>query len=131
MESIALESKSNNVIDIELLNQKVYIAGPMRGIPDRNHPLFFIAESYLKENGAKVMNPAVLPKGFAHEAYSAIGVHMMLACDMVAFLPHWEESAGARRIYEKAFQASKYLMRLETDQIHGNQWIKAHLPLII
>lgn len=49
---------------INLADRKVYIAGPMTGLPEFNYPTFFAAEEYLRSHGAKVMNPAVLPKGF-------------------------------------------------------------------
>ncbi len=119
-----INAVDNNLI--ELLNRKIYLAGPMSGIPDRNHLLFFAAESYLKEQGAKVMNPAVLPKGFAHDVYSEIGIQMMHACEMVAFLPGWQESSGACTIFSEARLSTKLLLKLETDHINGNPWIKSH-----
>lgn len=37
---------------------KVYIAGPMTGLPEFNFPLFFEAEELLKGHGFEVINPA-------------------------------------------------------------------------
>jgi hypothetical protein len=36
----------------------VYICGPMRSMPQLNHPAFFEAEDTLKKRGHNVINPA-------------------------------------------------------------------------
>lgn len=54
---------------IDLAGVKVYIAGPMSGLAMLNRPAFFAAEAYLQGQGARVMNPAVLPDGWDHDAY--------------------------------------------------------------
>ena len=41
---------------IQLHGKKVYVAGPMTGLPEFNYPAFFAAEEYLRSHGAKVMN---------------------------------------------------------------------------
>ncbi|MFM5344593.1 DUF4406 domain-containing protein [Aeromonas veronii] len=72
---------------IDLAGVKVYIAGPMSGLAMLNRPAFFAAEAYLQRKGARVMNPAVLPDGWDHDAYMRITTPMMMECDAVAFLP--------------------------------------------
>jgi len=115
---------------IQLHGKKVFIAGPMSGIAEFNHPLFFAAEEYLVEQGAKVMHPAVLPKGFGHDEYMSITVPMMMACDVVAFLPGWNESVGARIEFTKAHHGRKVLLALDVDHVAGKPWIKSHGPLM-
>lgn len=82
---------------IDLAGVKVYVAGPMTGLPEFNRPAFFAAEAHLKSLGAQVMNPAILPDGWSHEAYMRIAIPMLMECEAVAFLPGWQHSSGARR----------------------------------
>lgn len=42
---------------------KIYIAGPMTGIPDYNRPAFNEYAAKLVEQGHTVLNPATLPDG--------------------------------------------------------------------
>lgn len=44
---------------------KIYIAGPITGIPDYKER-FAKAEAELKAKGHAVMNPAALPEGFEY-----------------------------------------------------------------
>ncbi|MGL6378234.1 DUF4406 domain-containing protein [Aeromonas hydrophila] len=80
---------------IMLEGVKVYVAGPMTGLPEFNRPAFFAAEAHLKSLGAQVMNPAILPDGWSHEAYMRIAIPMLMECEAVAFLPGWQYSCGA------------------------------------
>lgn len=120
-------TKTNSII---LEGKKVYIAGPMTGLVDDNRPAFFAAEEYLSALGAKVMNPAVLPAGFEHDEYMSIAVPMMQSCDVVAFLPDWQKSKGARIEFNKAHHEKKILLRLDVDHVSGQPWIKNHGPLM-
>lgn len=38
--------------------KKIYVAGPMRGLPEFNFPSFFAAEKMLEEDGWTVLSPA-------------------------------------------------------------------------
>lgn len=126
----------NKIIDatvkqIVLSNRKIYIAGPMSGIREFNRPAFFAAEEYLIEHGAKVMNPATLPIGFEHHEYMKIAMPMLDACDVVAFLPGWQLSKGARVEFTTAHHSSKLLLGLDVEHVAGKPWIKSHGPLMI
>src|SRR5574343_1401639 len=85
-----------------LKGKKVYVAGPMTGLPDLNLKQFYAAEEYLTELGARVMNPAVLPDGFEWEEFLSIAIPMMQACHVVAFLPGWENSRGAKQEHSQS-----------------------------
>lgn len=115
---------------IQLHGKKVYVAGPMTGLPEFNSPAFFAAEEYLIGHGAKVMNPAVLPKGFEHHEYMSIAIPMMLSCEAVAFLPGWQQSKGARMEFTKAHHGQKILLALDVDHVAGKPWVKTHGPLM-
>lgn len=75
---------------ISLADRKVYIAGPMTGLPEFNYPTFFAAEEYLRSHGAKVMNPAVLPKWFEHHGQKVL---LLLDVDHVNGSP-WVKTHG-------------------------------------
>ncbi|WP_421228514.1 DUF4406 domain-containing protein [Aeromonas jandaei] len=108
---------------IELSGVKVYVAGPMTGLPEFNRPAFFAAEAHLKELGAVVVNPAVLPDGFSHDAYMRMCIPMMMECDAVAFLPGWQQSKGARQEFTRAHSFGLDLYQLGIGEVAGQLWI--------
>ena len=75
---------------------KIYIAGPMTGLPDYNRPEFNKLAKKFKGLGYVVLNPAVLPDGLEYREYMAITLKMVEVCDIVALLPGWENSKGAQ-----------------------------------
>ncbi|QWL64871.1 DUF4406 domain-containing protein [Aeromonas jandaei] len=108
---------------IELAGVKVYVAGPMTGLPEFNRPAFFAAEAHLKELGAVVMNPAILPDGFSHDAYMRIAIPMLMECEAVAFLPGWQQSKGARQEFTRAHSFGLDLYQLGIGDVAGQLWI--------
>jgi len=98
---------------------KVYVAGPMRGIPEFNFPAFHAAAAQLREMGHFVFSPAekdnerhgtdiskgnasgcedVAAKEHGFDLRVALGVDLGWICaeaDAVALLPGWEKSKGA------------------------------------
>lgn len=91
---------------------KIYIAGPMTGIPDFNRISFNEAARLLSEKGHIVLNPAVLPDGMKHEEYMTICLAMVEVCDMVALLPGWENSTGACMEVIRAFDLDKEISEI-------------------
>lgn len=116
---------------IELAGVKVYVAGPMTGLPQFNRPAFFAAEAYLQGQGAWVMNPAVLPDGWEHDAYMRIAIPMLMECEAVAFLPGWQQSKGARQEFTRAHAFGLVLLQLEVEEVVSELWVKRHLPLVV
>lgn len=116
---------------IDLAGVKVYIAGPMSGLPMFNRQAFFAAEAYLQGQGARVMNPAVLPDGWDHDAYMRIAIPMMMACEAVAFLPGWQHSLGARQEFTRAHAFGLDLLQLDMEVVAGEPWVRRHLPLVV
>jgi len=85
----------------------VYLAGPMRGYPEYNFPLFFKVTEKLESLGFIVHNPAardIVSDGFnpkkdqAKELkhYMYYDLPMVCTSDMLVVLPNWEFSQGAR-----------------------------------
>jgi len=86
---------------------RVYLAGPMRGIPEYNFPAFVAAAAKLRTLGYTVWNPAEYdveidgfnPKtDFAKDLkyYMKRDLPAVLDSDMVVVLPGWTTSKGAQ-----------------------------------
>lgn len=100
------------------MNQRYYIAGPMRGIKDFNFPAFHEAAAYLRGLGATVFNTCEIEeskcgKGFNKSetgdlkdikhpawdfrvAFAWDCEYIALQADAVVCLPGWEKSKGAQ-----------------------------------
>jgi hypothetical protein len=79
---------------------RVYIAGPMTGIPDHNYPAFAYAATVLRAQGRDVSSPHEIDGGSVGsqtwEWYMRRALQMLLDCDEIVLLPGWEQSKGAR-----------------------------------
>lgn len=76
---------------------RIYVAGPMTGIPDFNYPAFRKAALELSALGHEVENPADNDDG-AQESwadYMRLAIPQMLSCEGVALLDGWLGSKGA------------------------------------
>ncbi len=72
---------------------KVYIAGPMSGLPNFNRDRFNEVAGLVVESGNIPLNPATLPDGLPKRDF----VIAMLQCaDAIYLIEGWEKSAGAR-----------------------------------
>ena len=77
---------------------KIYIAGPMTGLPEYNLPAFAAAAVELESLGYEVTNPGRhgVIEGFTWQDYVRRGLIELLACDAIALLDGWESSRGAK-----------------------------------
>ena len=73
---------------------KVYISGPMTGIPEENRPEFERMEKLLDGMG---VNPHKLDHnhGKTREEYMRVDLKALLCCDAILLLDGWERSHGA------------------------------------
>lgn len=75
--------------------KRIYLAGPMTGLPDYNYPAFHAVAARLRALGHHVENPAENPGQETWQAYMRQALRQMLTCDLVALLPGWADSRGA------------------------------------
>lgn len=78
--------------------KRVYVAGPMAGMPELNFPAFNGAAATLRSCGLEVVNPAELNVGIEGNWAACMrnDVRELATCDTVALLPGWERSRGAQ-----------------------------------
>ena len=77
---------------------RLYIAGPMTGLPEFNYPAFNAAEKQLWKAGfTNIFNPASLPVNpdWGWVDYIRRDIPHLCRCNAIALLPGWEKSKGA------------------------------------
>lgn len=76
---------------------KIYISGPMSGLPDLNFPAFAEAAKKLAQDGHEPINPATLNRDGAswHECMRN-DIRALVDCDALVLLKGWEKSNGAQ-----------------------------------
>lgn len=85
---------------------RIYLAGPMSGYADLNHPAFDRAATQLRAQGHEVVSPAEMDRalGIYSEGDYKISLQeimrndllQVLQCDAMALLWGWQRSRGAR-----------------------------------
>ena len=90
----------------DLDGKRIYLSGAMTGLPDWNREAFQEAATYLRNQGARVFNPAFnAPKceGKPHSVYMLRDLHELTEhrdgrpyYDYLVQLPGWENSRGAQ-----------------------------------
>lgn len=77
---------------------KVYLAGPMSHYPDHNYEAFRSGAAHLRGLGYTVANPAEInpDTSIGWRASMLRDIPHVLGADVIACLPGWELSRGAR-----------------------------------
>jgi hypothetical protein len=98
-------------------SSRIYIAGPMTGLPDFNYPAFYAAATRIRWARWEPVNPAEIfgvSTDLPREAYIRADLKALAGCDAVAMLSGWQESRGARLEYLLARELSMPVMDAET-----------------
>jgi hypothetical protein len=98
---------------------RVYIAGPMTGLPSFNYPKFHAQAKLLRGLGYEVVSPAELhelstPEEGRWVEYMKIALAALLSCDSIYCLNDWSHSRGAKLEWQVA-QALGLAMFYEGD----------------
>ena len=78
--------------------KRLYLSGPMTGLPELNYPAFFAAATTLRTLGYEVLNPAENFDGdqaLPYATYFRADLHLLLSADALVALPNWMRSRGA------------------------------------
>jgi hypothetical protein len=76
---------------------RIYIAGPMTGLPDLNRPAFAAAAEEIKAAGHYPQNPHDLhPVEVSWEQAMRADIGSLVTCDALYMLKGWERSPGAK-----------------------------------
>jgi hypothetical protein len=79
------------------MKKRLYLAGPMTGLPELNFPAFHAAAALLRQAGHTVINPAEINPDVTmawHECMRA-DIAQLVTCDAIYLLPGWQASKGA------------------------------------
>lgn len=78
------------------MKKRIYISGPMTGIPDNNFPAFFAMEERIRAAGDLPVNPARFPVQPTYDDTIRLDLEVIaMAADGAVFLRGWEHSKGA------------------------------------
>lgn len=97
-----------NLSDIVNINKecRIYIAGPMSGLPSYNYPKFLSVEADLRAMGYEnILNPAKIANGktgLCYSYYIRESLNLIKDADAVVFLDGWQNSKGAQLEYHCA-----------------------------
>jgi hypothetical protein len=107
---------------------KIYVAGPMTGLPGKNLAAFDAADRALSALGYVVINPARHDRthpGAEWRKYMRLAILDVMTAQGVALLPGWESSRGAKlewRIADAlgipAFRLERWL-QVEHEEVSG------------
>ncbi|MCE5182333.1 MAG: DUF4406 domain-containing protein [Betaproteobacteria bacterium] len=77
--------------------KRIYISGPMTGLPEFNFPAFNAEADRLRSLGYEVINPAEINHESADDWHGCLRKDLasLLTCDTLALLDGWQKSAGA------------------------------------
>lgn len=101
--------------------KRIYIAGPMTGIPELNFPAFHREAAAFRARGLEVVNPAEInvdPSAGWHECMRR-DIPELVTCDAIAMLPGWQQSKGAFLEHHIAQSLDMVVLYLAGERVDG------------
>ena len=79
------------------MRKRLYLAGPMTGLPHLNFPAFHAAAAHLRAYGYTVINPAEInpDHSMSWEDCMRKDIAELVTCSAIYLLPGWKASKGA------------------------------------
>ena len=77
---------------------RIYLSGPMTGMPEMNFPAFHATAERIRALGHQVINPAEINPADTDKTWHECmrdDLREMLSCDCIALLDGWTKSDGA------------------------------------
>lgn len=98
---------------------RIYLSGPMSGLPESNYPAFHAEAERLRALGYHVENPAENepPACGTWQGYMRRAVAQLITCDVIALLPGWSESRGA--LVERQLAVTLGMPALQANKIQN------------
>lgn len=104
----ASEARTDRSQEVEggEMKKRLYLCGPITGLPNHNRDAFNDAASALRSAGFDVFNPVEngVPVDAPWEQHMRADIAQMMACDGLAVLPGSDFSRGAKIEIELAIQ---------------------------
>jgi hypothetical protein len=77
--------------------RRIYLSGPMTGLPGLNFPAFNREARRLRALGFEVVNPAEInpDSAMSWQECMRADIRALCDCDTIALLPGWGKSSGA------------------------------------
>lgn len=91
---------------------RIYLSGPMTGIPDNNFPAFREWAARLRADGMEVVSPAEIQEAGTWELCLRADIRELCTCDAIALMPGWEGSKGANLELHIAHRLGMKVMHL-------------------
>lgn len=128
---------------------RMYVCGPMTGLPEHNFPLFDAVASWLRAryDGATVVNPAELSRAIwsengdrdafharmsepeARATYYAVDLANFRDCDVFVLLPEWWRSRGATWEVLNAVQLGRRLWAIAPEGAHDYAVVEIEITI--
>lgn len=96
------------------MRKRIYIAGPMTGLPNFNREAFFeAADQIANTTDLLPIHTAWARDGLDYDEYMELSFDLIAICDILCVLPGWKDSQGAKEEVAYASYARIPVVELE------------------